>query len=102
MPLVDKYHVWFYGRSASAKGVPAKVALYEGSGLAGHVHFHDTGMTIPTDSQATSGEITMHLPVAMLPYVVDILRNEKPITYDFAGGKAVLGTAAPEPVGEGE
>jgi hypothetical protein len=102
MPVIDKYHAWFYGKATGPQAVPAQIALYEGSNLAGYVQFHDPGLKIPTDAQVPSGQINMHLPLSMFPYVLDVLRNESPISYGFSGGKAVLGTAAPEPVGEGE
>lgn len=46
----------------------------------------------------------MHLPSAMFANVLDVLRNEKPINYNFALSRAVLSTTDQElePTGEDE
>jgi hypothetical protein len=40
------------------------------------------------------------IPVAEAAYIVDLLRNEKPMSYDH--GRKRLSTLTPEPVGESE
>ncbi len=44
----------------------------------------------------------MHLPSAMFQSVLDMLRNEKPVTVYFAQDQGFPGTASTKPVGKGE
>jgi hypothetical protein len=57
-------------------------------------------MTFENDYQS-DGIIRMHLPSAMLPNVLDVLRNEKPVYVRFTQNRGFLSTVQ-EPVGEGE
>lgn len=101
MANVARYHVLFYGTSDGYQDSRAQIALYDGMNVLGYIRFHDPGMPFPDDTQS-AGRITMHLPSAMFENVIDILRNEKPINFNFASGHASLGTSTAEPVGEEE
>jgi len=100
MANVTQYHILFYGTSDGYQDNRAQIALYDGSNVLGYVRFHDSGMPFPNDSES-GGKIIMHLPSSMFENVLNVLRNEKPIKYYFASGRAFLGTST-EPVGEGE
>lgn len=102
MAEVVSYHILTYGGPDGYQGHRAQIALYgtSGSTLA-YVRFIDPGMSFEADSEA-DGVIHMHLPLAMLPSVVDLLRNEKPIHVYFGQWRGFLGTQTAEPVGEGE
>lgn len=101
MANVTQYHILFYGSPNGYQDLRAQIAVYNGSQVLGYVRFHDPGMPFPADSQ-TRGLITMHLPSTMFENVLNVLRNEKPITFYFGAGHALLGTGSTEPVGEGE
>jgi hypothetical protein len=101
MANVTQYHVLFYGSPDGYQGMRAQITVYDGGTVLGYVRFHDPGMPFPTDSQS-GALISMHQPSTMFANVIDVLRNEKPITYYFAAGRAFLGTGSTEPVGEGE
>lgn len=101
MANVTQYHVLTYGSPGGYQDTRAQISLYNGPTVLGYVRFHDPGMPFPTDSQSGS-LIIMHLPTAMFENVLDLVRNEKPINYYFAAGRAFLGTGSTEPVGEGE
>jgi len=100
MANVTQYQVLFYGSSTGYQGSRAQIALYNGTTVLGYVRFHDPSMTFPDDSQSGS-LITMHLPSTMFENVLDVLRNETPISYYFSASRAFLGTST-EPVGEAE
>ena len=102
MAEVKNYHVLFYGGPEGYQTNRAQIALYDATNKAiGYVRFNDPGMVFEADSNA-GGVILMHLPSAMFPSVLDLLRNEKPINVYFAQGRGFLGTGSTEPVGEGE
>ncbi len=100
MANVTQYHVLFYGDYDGYLNCRAQVTLYDGDKVLGYVRFHDPSMTFPNDEQS-GDKIIMHMPSSALGNVIDVLRNEKPITYYFSSGHAFLGTSL-EPVGEGE
>jgi hypothetical protein len=102
MADVTQYHVLFYGTADGYQGCRAQIALYTGTQCIGYVRFHDAGMPFPADAVQANGQTVMHLPSAMFDGVLDVLRNEKPITFYFASNHAFLGTGATEPVGEAE
>jgi hypothetical protein len=57
---------------------------------------------MPTDVERLSGDgavTEMNLPVALLPSVVDLLRNKQPTFLFFGDGRAHV-TSVPEEVGE--
>lgn len=99
MAEVTSYSILFYGSPDGYNGSRAQIQLSNGTTTLGWVRFHDPGMPFPVD---TSGaQIIMHLPSAMFENVIEMLRNERPINYYFASGRAFLGTSA-EGVGEEE
>src|SRR5262245_55160373 len=102
MANVTQYHVLVYGSPDGYQGLRAQITPYDGGNVLGYIRFHDPGMPFPTDSVDGGGRILMHQPSANFINVLDLLRNEKPITYYFAAGRAFLGTGSTEPVGEGE
>jgi hypothetical protein len=101
MANVTQYHVLFYGSSDGYQGSRAQIQLSDASNVLGWVRFHDPGMPFPADSQS-GAQIVMHLPSTSFENVIDVLRNESPLNYYFAAGRAFFGTGGNEGVGEGE
>jgi hypothetical protein len=66
---------------------PDPVERREGNTLA-FVRFKDPGMPYELDTE-TDGIITMHLPSAMFPSIIDAVRNEKTDNY-YQIGRAFL------------
>lgn len=101
MPAVASYSVLFYGSPEGYQTNRAQIQLTDAAGKAvAWVRFNDPGMVFENDAN-DGGVIKMHLPSTMFQSVLDVLRNEKPITVYFAQGRGFLGTGN-EPVGEGE
>ncbi|MES2088508.1 MAG: hypothetical protein V4532_00780 [Pseudomonadota bacterium] len=101
MPAVASYSVLFYGSPEGYQTNRAQIQLADAAGKAvAWVRFNDPGMVFENDAN-DGGVIKMHLPSTMFQSVLDVLRNEKPITVYFAQGRGFLGTGS-EPVGEGE
>jgi hypothetical protein len=67
---------------------------------AAFLKFVEPGQTFENDF-GSAGIIRMHLPSAMLPSVLEVLRHEKVISIYFARGRAFLSSST-APVGEGE
>ncbi len=65
-----------------------------------YLYFIAEGLPIPNDTDAPPW-IKMHLPASALPSVIDMLRNESPISIYFHAGTVRLYTGD-EPIGEGE
>ena len=84
------------------RGALRHVLIYARRECIGYVRFHDAGMPFPADGVQANGQTVMHLPSAMFDGVLDVLRNEKPITFYFTAGHCFLGTGATEAVGEAE
>jgi hypothetical protein len=102
MPAVASYSVLFYGSPEGYQTNRAQIQLTDAAGkVLAWVRFNDPGMAFEQDAN-DGGIIKMHLPSTMFQSVLDVLRNEKPITVYFAQGRGFLGTAGAEPVGEGE
>jgi len=100
MANVTGYSVLCYGTADGYQSNRAQIQLNDGATVLGWVRFHDPDMTFPNDSES-AGKIIMHLPTSMFHSVLDMLRNEEPITYYFTAGHAFLGTGMEE-VGEEE
>ena len=100
MASVNGYQVLFYGSPDGYKDSRAQIVLYQDQDVVGYVRFHDPTMSFVEDHE-TGGVIYMYLPTDRLADVIDVLRNEQPINFYFAVGRAFLGTYV-EPVGEGE
>jgi hypothetical protein len=100
MANITKYKILMYGSPEGYNGNRAQIALYDDSTVVGFIRFHDPGADFPDDERA-GDKIIMHLPAPMFGAVVDILRNEKPLEYNFRMNRAMFGTSD-EAVGEGE
>lgn len=102
MAEVKSYHVLFYGGPDGYQTNRAQIQLSNAAGkTVAWLRFQDPGMFYEADSN-TGGIIRMHLPSAMFPNILDILRNEDPVSIYFAQGRGFFGTATSEMVGEGE
>jgi hypothetical protein len=105
--IISSYDVRTSGANSLGSNDPTPKALMrlrEGSKTVGFIKFFDVGIPIPADVERPSGEgvITeLNLPITLLPSVVDLFRNEKPIVFFFGNGRAHITTNA-ELVGEGE
>jgi hypothetical protein len=101
MPEVTSYSLLFYGSPTGYQTNRAQIQLSDANNKTlAWIRFNDPGMFFENDYES-GGIIRMHLPSAMFPNVLDVLRNEKPIHIYFAAGKALLGTSS-EPIGEEE
>jgi hypothetical protein len=101
MPAVASYSVLFYGSPEGYQTNRAQIQLSDAAGKTlAWLRFNDPGMAFEQDAN-DGGIIKMHLPSALFQGVLDVLRNEKPLTVYFAQGRGFLGTGV-EPVGEGE
>jgi hypothetical protein len=99
---VTQYTAQFYGSVEGRSGTRARISLYEAQTLLGWIDFVDDGKPVPQDKHDTAQNlIFMHLPGAMFENVLNVLRNEKPISYSFSGPGAILRTSE-EPIGESE
>jgi hypothetical protein len=101
MAAVSNYSILFYGGPDGYLTNRAQIHLTDAGGKSlALIRFNDPGMLFEADTNV-GGIIKMHLPSAMFQSVLDVLRNESPITVYFANGHGFLGTSG-EPVGEGE
>jgi hypothetical protein len=100
MANVTKYSVLFYSGANGYSNNRAQIQLSDGNTVVAWLRFKDPGMTFENDA-LEGGIIRMHLPISMFAIVLDVLRNEKPITIYFTAGKGFLSTSN-EPIGEGE
>ena len=82
---ITSYDVRISGTNSLGDQDPTPKALMrlkEGGLTVGFIKFFNVGIPVPADVQHVSGSgiITeMNLSIALLPSVVDVLRNEKPI-----------------------
>ena len=97
------YRVLIPGLEAWGYGERACIYLRQETEPVGSIVFYKEGHDIPDDEVSESGSIHMHLPFNMFEAVLDILRNEKPIKFEYnvLEDMAFFGTDW-EPVGEGE
>jgi hypothetical protein len=101
MPKIKSYNYQFHGGPQGYAGNRAIIRLQDSSDQSvAYVHFVPTGHTIPSDTNNPPW-IRMYLPEAAFPGVIDMLRNEKPISVYFAAGSGFLHTGE-EPIGEAE
>lgn len=99
---VESYQVWYTGTGRHYELYHVTVYLFGEEGWLGKIMFVDDGIdAMPHDREGADGEIFMFLPLGQYPYIVDLLRNEKPVYYSFNTSQAYL-TTAKEPVGAGE
>jgi len=101
MANVTSYRILIYGSEQGYQTNRAQITLYENNKVVAYVRFNDPGMVFEADAN-NNGVISMHLPSTMFQNVLDILRNEKPITVYFAQSRGFLGTLDLEAVGEAE
>ena len=100
MANVTQYKILVYGSEEGYQGNRAQIALYDGASVIGFIRFHDPKADFPNDEKS-GDKIVMHLSATMFGTVVDILRNEKPLSFNFRMQRAMLGTET-EAVGESE
>ncbi len=99
--VITQYHVLVYGSPEGYQTNRAQISLYGANGqTAAYLRFNDPGMTFENDAES-GGIIRMHLPSTMFQPVLDLLRNEQPVSIYFAQGRGFLAVGS-EPVGEGE
>ena len=102
MAQVASYHVLVYGGPDGYQTNRAQIQLSDAAGKTlAWLRFNDPGMAFEADSNS-GGIIKMHLPSTMFQSILDVLRNEKPVSIYFAQGRGFFGTATKEPVGESE
>jgi len=80
--------------------------------IVGSLHFYRDPATMPahdslTNANTSSAQAHLHYPAEAFPQVIDLLRNEKPVSLLYYWGEdAMAGTGsletAYEPVGDGE
>jgi hypothetical protein len=97
---VTKYNYQFHGGPNGYQGNRAIVRLQNGNQSVAYVHFVPAGKPIPSDTD-TPPWIRMYLPESQLATVIDMLRNETPISVYYAAGSGFLLTGD-EPIGESE
>ena len=100
MPNVNSYHILVYGGPDGYQTNRAQIQLSNGNTVVAWLRFNDPGMAFEND-YIDAGIIRMHLPSNMFENVLDILRNEKPLSIYFAQGRGFFSTST-EAVGEGE
>ena len=105
---IKKYEVVYFAGGQGGEEYPhrALIKLRRADGtLIATAFFHRGGSQIPSsDSKNANEQYNCHFPERDYANVLDILRNEKPVYFEFIGGKWNVGSIATvaEPVGEGE
>ena len=104
MAHVNRYQLQIYGQEDGFKGMRAQIALLRDALDVGVIRFCDSGKPIPQTTVDERARIVMCLPVTLLPAVIDVLRNEAPLTVEGPPSAPfdTLGNLTVEPVGEGE
>jgi len=106
MPVspITQYNYQFHGGPNGYQGNRAVLRLLNGTTSVAYVYFKVAGTTLPADADAGSGGfswIRMYMPETAIPAVIDMVRNEKPLSVYFASGSGFLLTGN-EPIGEAE
>jgi len=105
---IKKRSVYYYagGKRAPHHEYRAMVSMRrDDKTLIGVAYFHRDAATEPdTDSQTPAGAVHCHFLSAVFPRVLDLLRNERPLYFRYAGGEwnVASSVSSPEPAGEGE
>ncbi len=105
---IKKYEVNYFAGGQSGDNYPYKatIKLRRGDGtLIGVAHFYKDRNDLPAcDTINKNEQYHCHYHISDYANVLDILRNEKPVFFDFLGGKWNMGSIATtsERVGEGE
>jgi hypothetical protein len=100
MPQIHHYSVQIFGGADGHNGSRAQIMLLNENRISvGSVRFRCAGHSFPPQPANEAG-IHIHLPESLLGTVVDILRNETPVSADKTALRFLV--AGIEPVGEGE
>jgi len=97
---VTQYNYQFHGGANGYENNRAVLRLKDGNKAVACIYFLPEGQTIPNDTVSSSGFIRMYMPECALIGVIDMLRNESPISIYYASGSGVLRTGN-EPIAEG-
>ena len=101
MADIATYDYQLHGGPNGYSGKRAILRLYDADkSPVAYVHFIPAGQPIPHDVDGPPWA-TMFMPEQALPAVIDMLRNEKPISFYSAVGSGFLHTGD-EPIGESE
>lgn len=106
---IKSYKVTFYGggkRVTQPYSYRAIISLYDAQNLTiAALYFHDTLDTMPDGDSLVDGQQPMsHYPIQVFPFILDLLRNEKPFYYEHLGSWQYLGSIRTtlERVGDGD
>jgi hypothetical protein len=105
---IKKYDVAYYAGAQNLTDYPYRAIIGlrdEHDALLGAAYFHRNPETMPkADTQKGNGYISCHYLAEHYSYVLDILRNEKPVYVEFEARQGNVGNirTSAEPVGEGE
>jgi hypothetical protein len=97
---VTSYDYQIHGGADGYAGNRAVIRLYGTDGTLAYVHVIPTGNPIPGDTDLPPW-MRMYVPESQFGAVIDMLRNEGPISVYYASGSGFLHTGS-EPIGEGE
>lgn len=97
---VTKYQIMFYGGKDGYNSCRIQINIHATSGIVGFIRFHDAGRPLAEDGEE-NGKIVMHMPLSSFEGVLDVLRNEKPLTFYRMGSTAFL-TSEAETAGVGD
>src|SRR5262245_16190224 len=105
---VTSYVAFLYtSANGNANAVPvgnrAAISLLDATSKAvGTIRFWDAGVALPAESTSNTGVYVGNMPFTAYAAVLDLLRNEKPITWAaITGGSFGQLSTSAEPVGEG-
>ena len=80
----------------------AQISCRQSGTVRGWVTFYEDSATLPDPSIDATGRISLKFPLSRYASVVDLLRNEKPVTLYYNSPSFCGLTVAGEPVGEQE
>jgi hypothetical protein len=101
MPQIKTYNYQFHGGPNGYQGNRAIIRLQDAANKSvAYVHFVPAGNPIPADTNNPPW-IRMYMPESALPAVIDMLREEGPVSVYYAVGSGFLHTGE-EPIGEAE
>lgn len=105
---IKKYNISYFGGGNNTAAHPyrAIIKLRRGDGtLIGAAYFHRSEASMPDhDEKNDKDHYICHYRDTDYANVLDLLRNEKPVFFEFLRGNFPMGNIATdaEPVGEGE
>ena len=92
-----------YANSENNGDISAVIHCYESSVIKGTLYFYKVGTSIPANSKISTGALYLNYSISMFSSVVDILRNEGPLSIWYTDTNKNGGlTTDKELVGEGE